>query len=85
MTSLLAGTAPRERGADRDVLGAEVRKRVSGDLAIFLVALDHVVADSSIDNLASLRDASDSLMRSIARTRMEVERLLSSGDAAAAD
>jgi hypothetical protein len=62
-----------------------VRKRVSADLATFLVALDHVVAGGSIEHLAALRDATDSLMRSIARTRMEVERLLSSRGAAAAD
>jgi hypothetical protein len=71
--------------AGGDVFGAEVRKRVSADLATFLVALDHVVAGGSLENLASLRDATDCLMRSIARTRMEVERLLSSRDAAAAD
>jgi hypothetical protein len=62
-----------------------VRKRVSADLATFLVALDHVVAGGSPENLAVLRDATDCLMRSIARTRMEVERLLNGRDAAAAD
>jgi hypothetical protein len=73
----------RERTAGGDVFGAEVRKRVSADLATFLVALDHVVAGGSLENLAALRDATDCLMRSIARTRMEVERLLNSRAAAA--
>jgi len=60
-----------------DVFGVEVRKRVSADIATFLVALDHVVADGSIANVMYLQDATDCLMRSVARTRMEVERLLS--------
>ena len=64
-----------------DVLGANLRKRVSGDLATFLVALDHVVSHDSIENLTELQDATDCLMRSIARTRIEVERLLISKDA----
>jgi hypothetical protein len=75
----------RERGGDGDVLGAKLRKRVSSDLATFLVALDHVVAEGSIENLANLQDATDFLMRSVARTRMEVERLLAGKGAAAAD
>jgi len=78
---LLSGGLPGVavlRRMDRSVLDADVRKRVSGDLATFLVALDHVVADGSINNLANLRDATDCLMRSIARTRLEVERLLGS-------
>jgi len=75
----------RERMLGGNVFGADLRKRVFGDLATFLVALDHVVADRSIESLTRLQDATDCLMRSIARTRMEVERLLSSKDAAATD
>jgi hypothetical protein len=88
-TTLLDGGAGsasiRVRTARGGIFGAEVRKRVSADLATFLVALDHVVAGGSPENLSVLRDATDCLMRSIARTRMEVERLLNGRDAAAAD
>jgi hypothetical protein len=75
----------REHTVGGHLLGVELRKRVSGDLATFLVALDHLVADCSREDLINLQDATDCLMRSIARTRMEVERLLSIEDAAAAN
>jgi hypothetical protein len=75
----------QEHAAGVYVFGPEVRKRVSADLATFLVALDHVVGGGSLENLTALRDATDCLMRSIARTRMEVERLLNNRDAADAD
>jgi hypothetical protein len=70
------GVPSRGGMAGKDVLGAELRKRVSGDLANFLVALDHVVDGSSVESLTDLQEATDRLMRSVARTRMEIERLL---------
>jgi hypothetical protein len=84
-TILLPDGPFQEHTAGGDVFGSEVRKRVSADLATFLVALDHVVGGGSLENLTALRDATDCLMRSIARTRMEVERLLNNRDAADAD
>jgi len=56
---------------------AELRKRVTGDVASFLVALDQAMLEVSADGLTSLREATDRLMRSTARTRLEIERLLS--------
>ena len=75
----------RGRAAGKDVLGAELRKRVSGDLASFLVALDHVVGGGSVESLTELQEATDRLMRSVARTRMEIERLLGRSGSAAAN
>jgi hypothetical protein len=61
----------------KHVLGSELRRRVSSDVASFLVALDQAVIDGSADSIANLQDATDRLMRSTARTRLELERLLS--------
>ena len=61
----------------KDILGPELRTRVSSDVALFLVALDHAVIDGSAESVAQLQDATDRLMRSTARTRLELERLLS--------
>jgi hypothetical protein len=58
-------------------LEPELRQRVSGDVASFLVALDHVVLEGSLASVADLQEATDRLMRSIARTRLELEHLVS--------
>jgi hypothetical protein len=63
------------------VLGRELRQRVSGDVASFLVALDHVDLEGSPESMADLQEATDRLMRSAARTRLELERLLSEQEA----
>jgi len=62
------------------MLGAELRKRVSGDIASFLVALDQVVLEGTIGSAADLEEAADRLMRSVSRVRIELERLLASGE-----
>jgi hypothetical protein len=59
------------------VLGPELRQRVSGDVASFLVALDYVDSEGTRESVADLQEATDRLMRSAARTRLELERLLS--------
>jgi hypothetical protein len=69
--------APSERPAPNAVLPPELRQRVSGDVASFLVALDHVVLEGSLESVAGLQEATDQLMRSVARTRLELEHLLS--------
>lgn len=56
------------------ILGQELRKRVSSDVASFLVAFDQVVLEGSIGSLAELQEATDRLMRSTARVRLELER-----------
>ena len=75
--SLLPPIAPAARAMGKDILGPELRTRVSSDVALFLVALDHAVIDGSAESVAQLQDATDRLMRSTARTRLELERLLS--------
>lgn len=65
------------RAARDHVLGPELRQRASGDVASFLVALDHAVLEGSLESVANLQEATDRLMRSTARTRLELERLLS--------
>lgn len=64
-------------GARQDrILGTELRQRVSGDIASFLVALDQAVIEGSPRSAAELQEATDRLMRSTARVRLELERLL---------
>jgi hypothetical protein len=77
------GRAGRAMG--KDILGAELRTRVSSDVALFLVALDQAVIDGSAESVAQLQDATDRLMRSTARTRLELERLLSGQVTASGD
>ena len=73
------------RTGGRQILGAELRRRVGGDVASFLVALDQAVLDGSVESIANLQEATDRLMRSTARTRLELERLLSSYEGASAE
>jgi hypothetical protein len=68
----------RSRRTVGAALGLDVRERVSGDIAAFLVALDQADV-SSAESLNVLRDATDGLMRSAARIRIEVERLFAAG------
>jgi hypothetical protein len=71
--------APTPAGARRghQILAAELRRRVSGDIASFLVSLDRADLEGSRHALVELQEASDRLMRSIARTRLELEHLMS--------
>jgi hypothetical protein len=81
--SEIAGLRAAGRVTREPVLGTELRKRVSGDVASFLVALDQAVLDGSVDSIVNLQEATDCLMRSTARTRLELERQLSRYDGAA--
>ena len=60
----------------KDVFGPELRTRVAGDIAAFLVALDQAEVDTSAEVISTLQEASERLMRSTARVRLELERLL---------
>jgi hypothetical protein len=64
------------RNRSDGVMDVEWRRRVTGDISSFLVALDQVGADPSTDDMVVLQDATDQLMRSTARIRLEMERLL---------
>ncbi len=74
----------RETGARRSTsahsgtggIALELRKRVTGDVASFLVALDQASA-ADAESLNMLQEATDCLMRSAARVRIELERSLS--------
>lgn len=74
--------APSESKASEHVLAADLRRRVTGDVASFLVALDQAVLAESLETILDLQDATDRLMRSAARTRLELERFLSAPKAA---
>lgn len=74
----LAPPIGRPRG---DILGPDLRGRLSGTIASFLVSLDQAIVSSSPKSLMDLVEASDLLMRSIARTRIEIERRLAAGTA----
>lgn len=72
-------TPPRQ---DTRHIEISLHERVTGDIASFLVAFETAVIRASAENLEDLRDATDRLMRTTARTRIEVERLLASGSSA---
>jgi len=57
--------------------------RVTGDVVSFFAALDHAVLESSPESLGVLQDAIDALMRSAARTRIELGRILGRDEGAA--
>lgn len=75
-----AGTPHLATGAENSMsaglLGPELRARVTGDVVSVLAALDRAVIEGSIDSLTALREAVDSLMRSAARTRIDLGRIL---------
>jgi hypothetical protein len=70
-----------ESGTSGGLLGPELRARVTGDVVSVLAALDRAVLEGSIDSLTALQEAVDNLMRSAARTRIDLGRILN-GDAA---
>jgi hypothetical protein len=71
-----------EDGTRVGLLGPELRARVTGDVVSVLAALDRAVLEGSIDSLTALRDAVDSLMRSAARTRIDLSRILNTDEVA---
>ena len=81
-SALPQASARAGRAKVEQALGPELRRRVSGDIASFLVALDQAVLGHSLEFLVNLQEATDRLMRSTARTRLEVERLLSAYEGA---
>jgi hypothetical protein len=62
----------KEGGAFID---AELRARVDSDIAAFLSAFDMALVEDTPESRASLREATDRLLRAGARTRIELERL----------
>src|SRR5260221_10302713 len=70
------------RGTGASLLGTQLLTRVTGDTVSFLAALDHAILEGSHESLAVLQDAIDALMRSAARTRIELGRILNRAAAA---
>jgi len=71
-----------EDGTGEGLLGPELRARVTGDVVSVLAALDRAVLEGSIDSLRALREAVDNLMRSAARTRIDLGRILDGDEVA---
>jgi hypothetical protein len=61
------------------VLDIDLYTRVTGDAVTFLAALDRTTSEGSVESLEGLQDAIEKLMRSAARTSLEVGRLLETG------
>jgi len=57
--------------------GTQLRQRISSDIASFLVVFDCFLTDYSPDSVDVLMDATDRLMRTAARVRIELERVRS--------
>jgi hypothetical protein len=67
---------PAGNGATASLLGAELLSRVTGDVVSFFAALDHAVLEGSLESIGILQNTIDALMRSAARTRIELGRTL---------
>ncbi|MFZ5783498.1 MAG: hypothetical protein ACOY4R_25155 [Pseudomonadota bacterium] len=55
----------------------EIWSRINIDIATFLAAMETLSADDSLEHYQNLLDATDRLLWGSARTRLELERLLS--------
>jgi transposase-like protein len=69
-----ADLAHRREGAG-SYIDKELRARVDGDIAAFLVAFDAALLEDTQESRSALREATDRLLRVGARTRIELERL----------
>jgi hypothetical protein len=69
-----ANLAHRKDGAG-SYIDKELRARVDGDIAAFLVAFDAALLEDTQESRSALREATDRLLRAGARTRIELERL----------
>jgi hypothetical protein len=72
-TSSGAAVEQRSRAAGLD---SDVYRRVTGMVAEFLAVLDVAATSEATEELLMLQDASDTLMRAIARVRIEVDRTI---------
>jgi len=70
------------RGASASALGTRLLTRVTGDTVSFLAALDYAALEGTLESLTVLQDAIDALMRSAARTRIEISRIVNRDEAA---
>lgn len=68
----------RRSGEETQRAGEKIWERVSGDIASFLAGMDAISLNDSDENYEALLLATDRLLRSSARTRVEVERVLES-------
>ncbi len=68
--------APVGHGTGASLFGTQLLTRVTGDTVSFLAALDYAVLEGTLESLTVLQDAIDALMRSAARTRIELGRVL---------
>jgi len=71
-----------QSGTSVGLLGPELCARVTGDVVSVLAALDRAVLEGSIDSLTALQGAIDSLMRSAARTCIDLGRILNGDERA---
>jgi hypothetical protein len=74
---------PAAYSTTASLLGTQLLRRITGDVTSFFAALDRADLESSLENLGVLQDAIDALMRSAARTRIELGRMMLNRDKAA--
>jgi transposase-like protein len=77
--SSAAGRAAFSLEREHIFLDADLYMRATGDAVTFLAALDRSASEGSRESLEGLREAIERLMRSAARTSLEVGRLLDAG------
>lgn len=62
--------------AGTSIAGNDIWGRINNDIATFLAAMDALFASESDKNYEGLLQATDRLLWASARTRLEVERVL---------
>jgi hypothetical protein len=72
---------PSLRPIPGHVPGPKLRQRVSADIASFRIALDYADLEGAPESMTNLQEATDRFMRSAARTRLELDGLLSGHEA----
>ena len=80
LTPLGSARRPSRPGSPNSLSNSpmkEIWSRINIDIATFLTAMDSLSSDDTEDNYRALLDATDRLLWGSARTRLELERILS--------
>lgn len=68
------GTAPAAQTEGGTAFDPQLRERVNSDVAAFLVAFEAACDELTEETRRKLIEATDRLLRAVARTRLEIER-----------
>lgn len=67
--------SPQEQSQAPRALNRDLVRKANGDIAAFIVALNAADTNLDVRTVEDLREATDRLLQSCARTRLEIERI----------